>query len=286
MTSNWNRWGRDDERGAPNLVTPDLVAGAARLVREGRVLALGQTLDSSTAVSEGRPPLAHFMHRDGGDYAAGGRELGRSRYSEDVVVLGTHTGTHVDALAHVWYGEELYNGHPQHAVRSRGAARCGIDKLGPLVGRGVLLDVAGRRGGPLRSGEPIDGAELAACAEAAGVGVGVGDVVLVRTGWLGSAGDAYFAGEPGLDLDGARWLAERDVVAVGADNYAVEALAAGSTDGFPVHELLLRDCGVPLIEGLVLDGLAGGGAAEFLFMASPLPIRGGTASPTAPLAVL
>ncbi len=282
---NWDRWGPEDERGAPNLVTPAMVAGAAGLVRRGRVLALGQVLDADTAVSEGRPPLAHFMQRDGGDYAAGGRELGRSRYSEDVVVLGTHTGTHVDALAHVWYGEELYNGHPQAAVRSRGAARCGIDKLGPLVARGVLLDVAGSRGGPLASGEAIGDAELAACADAAGVAVGAGDVVLVRTGWLGSAGEGYFAGEPGIDLGGAGWLADRDVAAVGADNYAVEVLP-GATAGFPVHELLLRDCGVPLIEGLVLDGLAGEGAAEFLFVASPLPLRGATASPIAPLAVL
>ncbi|QEC49717.1 cyclase family protein [Baekduia soli] len=291
MTGNWNRWGPEDERGAPNLVTGAMVAAAAGLVQTGRVLSLGQLLDPGMPVSEGRTELSHYMERDGGDYAIGGRVMGRSRFSDDVVVMGMHTGTHIDALVHVWYDEELYNGHPQSSVRSRGASRCGIDKLGPIVARGVLLDVAAHRGVDALAveGGAIGPGELQACAESQGVALGAGDVVLVRTGWLGACGDdgeRFFGGEPGIDVDAARWLAERDVAVVGCDNYAVETIVPGVTAGFPVHEVLLRDCGVPLIESVVLDELAASGRHEFLFVVSPLPLRGGTASPVAPLAIL
>lgn len=290
MVGNWNRWGEADERGAANLLTPAAVIAAAAVVRTGEVVSLGLPLDAGTLVPPGRRALEHAMTRDGGDYAIGGKVLGRSRYSDDLLILGTHTGTHVDALAHVWYDEELYNGFGQDSVRSSGARRCGIDKLGPLVGRGVLLDVAALvEDATLPIDFRIDGAVLEAACASSGVTIGTGDIVLLRTGWLGHHGDdeaAYFAGEPGLDEAGARWLAGCDVAAVGADNYAVEQLAPGSRSGFPVHEILLRDHGIPLLEGMVLDDLATRVAREFLFVAAPLQVRGGTASPVCPVAIL
>jgi kynurenine formamidase len=287
---NWGRWGETDERGAANQLTAASVREAASLVNRGEVIALGQLLDAATPVPAGRPSPVRYMTRDGGDYAAGARLLGRSQIGEDVLTLGTHTGTHIDSLAHVWYEEHLYNGFPQSTVRSAGASRCGIDKLGPLVARGVLLDVAARAGELGLSAEhAISAEDLQAAADAANVSVAAGDVVLVRTGWLGRAGDEpglYWSGEPGLDLTAAQWLAERDVVAVGADNYAVEVLDGKASAGFPVHELLIRDCGIPLIEGLVLDELADNSAGAFLFVALPLPLRGGTASPVNPVAIV
>ncbi len=287
---NWGRWGAEDERGAANLITADLVRAAARAVRTGEVVSLGLPLDAQTLVPRGRRPPQHAMTRDGGDYAIGGKVLGRSRFSDDIVILGTHTGTHIDSLAHVWYDEELYNGFGQGSVRSTGARHCGIDKLGPLIGRGVLIDVAAHAGVSALGADVAIGAPVLADACAAnGVELEAGDIVLIRTGWLGRHGrdgDAYFAGEPGLDIDGARWLADRDVAAVGSDNYAVEAIEAGARDGFPVHELLLRDHGIALLEGVVLDGLAERGVREFLFVAAPLPFTGGTASPVCPIAVL
>jgi kynurenine formamidase len=95
----------------------------------------------------------------------------------------------------------------------------------------------------------------------------------------------YFRGEPGPGLDGARWLAERRIAAAGADNYAFEVLPPASGTVGPVHQFLIRDCGVPLIEGLLLDELAEAKVYEFLFVATPLPIVGGTASPVSPVAV-
>ncbi|MCW2952477.1 MAG: cyclase family protein [Conexibacter sp.] len=287
---NWGRWGAEDERGALNLLTPARVRAAVEAVGEGRVVSLAQPLDAGTPVSRGRPPLAHHMVRDAGDYALGGRLLGRSRFAEDVVALGTHTGTHVDALAHVWYDEHLYNGHDQRAVRSSGAARCGADALGPIVARGLLLDVAAEVGVDVLPVDfAIDDTVLERCCERGGGAPRAGDVVLLHTGWMtahGGDGAAYFAGEPGLVAAGAAWLVARDVAVVGADNYAIERLDERSTGGFPVHELLLRDHGVPLIENLVLGELAAAGAREFLFVATPLPLRGATASPLAPVAIL
>jgi kynurenine formamidase len=287
---NWGRWGDEDQRGTLNLLSPDAARAAAHAVQQGRVISLAQPLNAQTPVSRGRPPLSHQMLRDAGDYALGGRTLGRSRFAEDVFTLDPHTGTHIDALAHVWYDEHLYNGHHQRAVRSNGAARCGADAMIPIVGRGLLLDLAGTEGvDVLPAGFEIDADALSRCCARAGGEPRTADVVLLNTGWMAAFGDdavAYLAGEPGLNPSGAAWLAQHDVAVVGADNYAVEALDASSTGGFPVHELLLCDHGVPLMENLVLDELLATGVREFLFVAAPLPLRGATASPLNPLAIL
>lgn len=287
--SNWGRWGEQDERGALNAVTPESVLAALSVAGRGRVLSLAQPLDDRTPVPHGKVPPAHYMTRDGGDYAVDGRLLGRSRLSEDVLMMGTHAGTHIDSLAHVWYGEQLFNGHDQSTLKSRGASRCGSDKLAPIIARGVLLDVAAHLGVPaLGVDVAVTEPMLRECASRQAVQVRAGDVVLVRTGWLDDAREdpqRYIAGEPGLDVSAAAWLASLDVIAVGADNYAIEVLPEGSPGGFPVHELLIRDCGIPLIEGLVLHELAAAGSAEFTFVALPLPIRGGTASPLNPVAI-
>jgi kynurenine formamidase len=112
--------------------------------------------------------------------------------------------------------------------------------------------------------------------------------VLIRTGWLEAKLSApdYYDGEPGIDVGAARWLAERGVAAVGADNFAVEPIPFPPEKVFPVHQCLIRDFGIPLIEGLVLAPLGESEASTFLFMATPLPVRGGTGSPLVPLAVL
>jgi kynurenine formamidase len=114
--------------------------------------------------------------------------------------------------------------------------------------------------------------------------------VLIRTGWLsrvdGSDREELFSSEPGIDPSAARWLAEADVSLVGADNYAVEVQPSEEGTMFPVHQILIRDHGVPLLEFAALDELAREGVTEFCFVAAPLPLVGGTASPLCPLAVL
>jgi kynurenine formamidase len=286
----WQRWGEDDERGALNHIGSMQVQEAAALVRSGRVLSLAQTLSSRTPVPQHRAGMQHFMGRDGGDYAAGARRPGGFQFAEDTVVLPLHIGTHIDALCHAWYDDALYNGFPGSGTRSTsGAARCGIDKMGPVVGRGVLLDVATAHGDPLCDGVAIGPRDLEQAAKRVGVAVGRGDIVLIRTAWAehqGRADSVSFGGEPGLDVDAALWLAEREIAALGADNFAVEVIPFAQGTVFPVHQRLIRDFGVPLLEGLLLHELATTGRHEFLFAASPLPVVGGTGSPINPIAIL
>jgi kynurenine formamidase len=289
----WNRWGADDERGALNFIGPEQVKRASGLVRTGEVLRLTQLLSSKTPVPEHRCGLQHFMGRDGGDYAVvGSKRPGGFQFAEDTVVMPLHIGTHVDALCHAWYDDKLYNGYLGDSIRSTtGAARLGIEKMPPIFTRGVLLDFVKLKGRVLDPGETINRADMDAAERAAGVQIGQGDAVLLRTGWLESQKNVKrpdFNIEPGIDInvDAATWLVERDVAMVGADNFAVEAMPFPDGKVFPVHQMLIRDYGMPLLEGLMLDPLVATGRYEFLFVASALPIVGATGSPLSPVAVL
>jgi len=139
----WGRWGGQDERGAIGMIGPKETLRAASLVKSGQVFSLAQPISSKTPIPSGRSPLLHFMDRDAGDYAVGGKRPGGFQFSEDTIIMPAHLGTHIDALCHVWYDDVLYNGHSANAIRSTtGATRCGVEKLGPIITRGVLLDVA------------------------------------------------------------------------------------------------------------------------------------------------
>jgi kynurenine formamidase len=284
----WGRWGADDERGALNLIGPAEVRHACELVRHGRTISLAQPVSKRMHVPPHRPGVMHFMDRDGGDYAAGARRVHGFQFAEDTLLLPTHCGTHIDGLCHAWYDDQLYNGFPSNTVRSTsGAAHCGVDKLTPIVTRGVLLDVAGLNGGALQSGDTIDVTQLKQAARRAGVEIRKGDAVLIRTGWLESQTTVPdFNREPGIDVEAALWLAKADVALIGADNFAIEALPFPTGTIFPVHQRLIRDFGIPLLEGLVLARLAEIDSAEFLFVAAPLQVVGATASPLTPIAVV
>ena len=286
----WNLWGADDERGALNYIGPDQVRRATTLVRSGEVLRLAQLLSSKTPVPAHRCGLQHFMGRDGGDYAAGAGRPDGFQFAEDTVVMPLHIGTHVDALCHAWYDDKLYNGYLGDTIRSTtGAARLGIEKMPPIVTRGLLLDLVRLKGRVLADGETIGAADLLAAAQAAGIMPGRGDAVLLRTGWLEAQKGVKhpsFNAEPGIDVHAARWLIEREVAIIGADNFAVEVLPFPAGQVFPVHKLVIRDFGTPLLEGLMLDPLVASGRHEFMFIASVLPIVGATGSPLAPVAVL
>lgn len=303
-SGNWGRWGDTDERGALNLLTPEVVVAAASCVRDGRALGLSLPIRGATSSPapttvphlRGRPLPQHFMSVDGGDYAAGARAIGAGlKMADDALIVTPHgTTTHMDALCHMWSGDELYNGHPAGRVRSYGATRCGIDKAGPVVARGVLFDIAGRRRVPhLAATDRIGAADLEACE----VEVRPGDVAIIRTGWpliWQDGPEAYWAGQPGLAADGGRWLAERDVCMVASDNAAIGGLNARQLADEELdddlHMIFLWRHGIHLAEMLWLEELAPalgeGGRTDFLFIAAPLAIEGGTASPINPIAVL
>lgn len=291
QAGNWGRWGEKDERGAANFISPELLRDAAGLVKRGKVYSLSLPIQQrGVPVFPRRAPCLHFMTLDGGDYAAGFSRKGGFQTSDDYISLPTHGTTHIDALAHVWYDDQLYNGYLGSSVRSTGAAKLGIDKLKHLCGRGVHLDLCAWQGvDHLPGGYVVAADDLRACAAAQGVDVRKGDIVLFRTGWqqvfAKEGGPKFFEQEPGIGLDAARWLGELGVAAIGSDNYGVEVVPTEHGDPAPVHRMLIRDYGMYLLELFVLDALAKDQVHEFLFVAAPLMITGGVGSPINPLAL-
>ncbi len=294
--SNWGRWGPDDERGTINFITPGVVRRAAACVRRGDVFSLGLPLgaDGPQIGTAGRFNPIHLMSATAGMI---GQDPEGLRYADDVVVMPLQCATQWDSLAHVYYGGQLYNGHPAAAVTALGAARNGIDKLGPgIVTRGVLLDIARQTGvARLAPGQAISPAELEAAEHAAGVRVASGDVLLVRTGHLSvfrvdGDREGYVRRSPGLGIACVEWLHAREISAVATDTYAVEVIPFEDPAVLlPVHRLCIRDMGLTLGEMFDLDDLAADcardGVWEFLFSAPPLRVTGGVGSPLNPLAV-
>jgi kynurenine formamidase len=226
------------------------------------------------------------MTRSGGDYCCGLKEGAGFGFSDDVVMLATHGTTHIDALAHIWRDGHMYNGFAATEVSGRGAARCGIDKLPPIVTRALFANCAAPDGARVLGPIHID--ELLAAIELGGVAPLPGDALLVRTGWmtLFKAGQANTECTAGLHADCADWIISSGFVLVAADNVAVEVIPSGDpTCAVPLHVRLIRDHGVYLSELLDLDTLAEEQRAACMLMLAPLPIRGGVGSPVNPVAV-
>lgn len=285
----WGRWGPDDERGALNRLDNAAAFRGIAAVRTGTSLALGLPLRAGGGpVVAGRPALQHFMLRDGGDYAAGLHERGFG-FADDVVHMGAHLGTHLDALAHVWAGGQMWNGHSADTVTSRGARHCGIEKVGPVVTRGLFVDLGPPDGPCVDDDRAVTTVELQAAVAATGIEPQPGDVLLVRTGWLARwrSGEGNEGRWAGLDAGCAQWIDEQGFVMIGADNIAVEhGPTSDANDAAPLHVALLRDRGVYLLELLDLEALVEVHQPSFLFIVAPLPVVGGSGSPVNPIAVL
>lgn len=289
--SNWGRWGPEDERGTLNLVTPERLVAAARLVRTGKLFDLGIPFDEhGPQPGGGRINPVHVMTQ------TGDRPMGDgASYADDYVFMPLQCATQWDALCHFFYDGRLYNGFPASGITGAGAARLGIESLGRgVVGRGVLLDVAALHGVEwLAADVEIGPGDLEAAERAHSVAVGPGDILCVRTGWRrkfvaeGRAG--WMDANPGLGLACARWLHERQVAAVCSDNWGVERFPSGAGTVAPLHCVLIRDLGMPLGEMFDFEALAADcaddGVFEFLFTAPPLKVRGGAGSPVNPLAL-
>lgn len=278
---NWGRWGAADERGLLNEVTAERIRAAAGLVTRGRVYSLAIPLQAKAPIW----PTRHANWHTNTYSNTSGPGMGGA---DDVLTMHTHGTTHMDALSHIFFDGTMYNGHPAARMDGRGTPHNAISQVSGIATRGVLLDLAAHAGVPhLELGHEIGAGELEACAAAQGVVVGPGDAVLLRTGWLRvwEADPARFnAGEPGIGLEAAEWLTQRDVVAVGADNNAVEVLPSPG-EPLAVHVELLRNRGMYLLELLELDELARDRISEFFFVAAPLRITRGVGSPLNPLAI-
>lgn len=284
--SNWGRWGADDQRGTVNLLSDAGVLDAARMIGTGKVYSLAAPLSPDGPNLPTRRPTWHVVTSR--ERVSGNRDMS----ADDVVMMHTHGTTHIDALCHIFVDDMLYNGHPAAGLLPMGAQRCGIDNVGPIVARGVLLDIAGFRGVEhLGDGEAIEPDELEACARTQGVELRPADIVLVRTGWWKLFGQGaeqrarFYASEPGVSAATGHWFHQHDFVALGADNPGVEVVANWS-QAIPVHRDIIWGCGGYLLEFLDLEALAADKVHEFFFVATPLRLDGGVGSPIVPLAIV
>ena len=276
----------------PATAGPALDATAQLLALAGsaKVHDLARPYEIGMPQSPNHPPYWHALPRRHGDAV---RSDGGSAAS-DVVTLGTHVGTHVDALAHVSHEGRLHGGRDAAAAQVGGRfTELGVHRVAPIVARGLLLDVPAALGvNACAPAQEIRPADLDAACESAGVRPQPGDALLVRSGWGArwDDGAGYLgreSGVPGVGEDGARWLAAHRPGVVGADTIAFERLAPGAGHAvLPAHRVLLVEEGILIMETLDLETLAAEAAHEFLLVVAPLPLVGATGSPVRPLALV
>jgi kynurenine formamidase len=304
---NWGTWGPDDEIGTLNYITPQKIVQAAGLVKQGKVISLALPFDVNGCQTGrfGRSNPIHQMVATGTDHVAGSQrvlEFERGPYgfgyADDTITMYLQTGTQWDGLSHIFRDGKMWNGYDASLVSSSGAARNGIEKMkDKVVTRGVLLDMPRLRGVEyLEVGEAIDADDLDAAADQAGVTIGEGDIVLVRTGEMGRrlrdrdwgpypAGDA-----PGLSFTTAPWIAEKRIAGVATDTWGVEVRPNELERSFqPLHLVIVVNMGLLVGEIFYLEDLthdcAQDGVYEFMFVAPPLPITGAVGSPLNPVAI-
>ena len=298
--NNWGRWGDDDERGTLNLIDDAARRRAAASVRTGQAFALGLALSEEQGIQIGLVPGRTNPVRT---MVAVNKPLsddpGWICSSEDSVTMALQAATHWDALAHVSYMGRMYNGRPATSVTARGTAWAGIDKVGALVTRGVLLDVARAKGlEVLDPGYGIGPDDLDLACRLGGVELQPGDAVLVRTGQMlhlrkersEQALFDYAFPAPGLTMATAQWFHSRDVAAVATDTLSLEVVPCEDDDLYlPVHLLHLVEMGMTQGQNFVLDDLADAcshdGAYAFFLDATPLGFTAGLGSPVNPVAL-
>ncbi len=265
-----SRHGADDTLGAINFLSPEIVVEAARLVTTGKTYALGvPTGPNSPAYGPRRYAMTVLQLDDGlGTPMASNRITS----NDDLLQTWMGIGSQIDGLGHLGIDHRYYNGkHASEFVTVTGLTAFSIDSLPPIVSRGVLLNMAAHFNQPvLDAGTVFNSDDIKAAASAQNVRLKQGDVVLFHTGWLSIADSdpaRFMAGEPGLGEDGARYLGELGVVAVGADTWGLDALPGDKADElFPAHQELLARQGVYILENMDTRALVADQVQEFLFV--------------------
>jgi len=281
-----SKWGAGDERGSANLMRPEAVLRASRLIRTGQVFELGHVLSPSMPFFPGR----RFDLLTKRTFVNPG--LNRRGSNEEIVVteLG-QVGTQFDGFSHQTIGDRLYNCFNLADISSRtGFTKLGIEHVGSLMTRGVLIDVAGLKGvDMLPDSYEITADDLQGALAREQLTLQPGDAVIINTGWgrlWDVDGPRYAKGWPGIGVGAAEWLAGQNPMVVGADNMGVEVNPNPDKQlSLPVHQIMLVVNGIHLVEALKLDELAAARVYEFAFVVQPLKIQGATGSTVAPIAI-
>ena len=281
-----SKWGAGDQRGSGNMMKPETVLRAAKLIRTGEVFELGAVLSPD--------PKEAFINagRVFNIYTKPSPPIPNARQvNEELVVteLG-QIGTQFDAFAHQMWGDSFYNCFKLGDIGTRtGFKKLGVEHVGGLMTRGVLIDVAGLKGvDMLPTSYNITPEDLQQALAKAKQRLQPGDAVLIRTGWsklMGRENERYGTLNPGIGIAAGQWLVAQEPMMIAADNCCVEVRPSEKPHSLPIHAMMLIQHGVYLMENLELDALAAAHAYEFAFIVQPLKIKGATGSAIAPIAV-
>jgi kynurenine formamidase len=281
-----SKWGAGDQRGSANHMKPETVLRAARLIRTGQVFELGHVLSGSMPFFGTR---RFDVHTKRTNMNTGSNRRG----SNEEIVVGEigQVGTQFDAFPHQTIGSSLYNCFPleENATRS-GFTKLGVENVGVLMTRGVLIDVAALKGVEmLPDTYEITPADLQQALERQKQTLQPGDAAIIHTGWSrlwGKDNARYVKTNPGIGVAAAEWLAKQDPMLVGGDNWSVEiGPNPDPAVNLPVHQIMLVVNGIHLLENMKLGELAAAKAYEFALVLQPLKIQGGSGSTVAPIAI-
>lgn len=281
-----SKWGAGDQRGAANLMKPEVVLRAARLIKAGEVIELAYPLFAGMPFYGDRI-FSQQVKRT--NWPPGSNNRGSN---EEVVTteLG-QVGTQIDGFSHQSIGNSLYNCVKMDEIATRtGFSKLGIEHAGGLFTRGVLIDVAALRGVDMLGDRyEITAQDLQDALTRQKLTLETGDAVIINTGFgrlWGKDDVRYYRTQPGLGIGAAEWLARQNPMIVGSDTCCVEVNPSPEpTLSSPVHQILLVSNGIYMIESLKLDELLAKGIQEFAFIVEPLKLRGATGSSVAPIAV-
>lgn len=259
-------------------------------LQNAQVYDLAHPLEATIPVSPNHPGFKMALMRRHGDYV---RADGGSAANE-MIMIGGHTGTHIDALCHVSHQGQLYGGHDAHAAQQGGRFKVhGVESIPLILRRGVMLDIAALLGvDVLPPGTPITDSHLQAAAERQEVEIKQGDALLIRSGWSQHWCEpekfiGHSEGAPGPDESAAAWMIEKGISVTGAETIAYECIHPKIGHALlPVHRMLLVEEGIHIIEALNLEPLAAANTYEFLFVVTPLKVVGATGVPIRPIAVV
>jgi kynurenine formamidase len=280
------KWGADDQRGSANHMKPATVLRATKLIKSGEVIELGQVLSPTMPFFGTRrfeiitKRTVHYPQTN-------------KRGSNEEYITGEmgQVGTQFDGFAHQTIGSSLYNCFKLDDIATRnGFEKLGIENVGALITRGVLLDIAGLKGvSTLADNYEIKPEDLDQALVKQKISIYPGDAILIHTGFgrLWNVDNARYAkAHPGIGIAAANWIVSKDPMLVGADNGGIEINPNPDPAlSLPVHQIMLVVNGIHLLENMKLDQLAEKNIYEFAIMVQPLKIKGGTGSTVAPIAV-
>ena len=302
--SNWGKWGPDDEVGSLNYLDREAVLRGAAEIKSGKTFTLQVQMGNPQGdpVWPGRTGAVRYNVMDKGHYL-GGKGVnfpGGLEYADDVMIMYLQGSSQYDALGHTWYGDKIWNG--KSADSTTGgldyASVCALAERG-VVGRGILIDIAKYRGkAVLERGETFDHNDLMAAAKAQGTEIRKRDILLVRTGWIGSfystPREEFYKDfiEPGLTYSPelVQWFADMEIPNLITDTIANE-VTTDPVSGvvLPLHAALMCRLGVVFTEIIALDALAkdcaDDGQYTFLYTAAPLKVVRGTGAPVNPIVI-